>query len=475
MSEQVRQQNDQQHADSGLHSWLGIVAVFTLGCFMACDIDVNIAYAQETTPPVTSSLEIETPTQEPVAGSHSEVGSHSDDEEPQAEAIANGADGEEASLVEAETSASPAPDSQADLAEVESESQTDTENEEATPDTNAVASEAETHSSSDVVAEVNDDFVDPTALAEPAASEEPARESSPFSDKPKELSVRPGSTPLMPADRPAWVGAPADLSKEIHRLYVGGTAVSNSDDADRALDAALVTALEDYVGKELLRQGYGAHDLGLSAGYVRKNLVVPNQDYLMELDTHPPMYRKYVPLEISPEDREFLLQQNAEAVQRSRIAPLGLGLAAILGLVGVSHLVLKRKNSLPSSQPLEGPQIVPNQVAAVGRGGRNKSSLIASLMTFFVLAFLFAGLAMAVLLPLFYVGAARQEIHQTQLRTVTVPNPPNAATKVITELPSMPALPPMPTDATYSEEVAKVRQATVEYRSSPNKTDCDNS
>lgn len=173
-----------------------------------------------------------------------------------------------------------------------------------------------------------------------------------------ELSVEPGTQPLLPADRPAWIGADPDYSGEVHRLYVGSTAVTDPEEVDPALDVPLLAALRNYLDDQVLNSLGAADGLNLNEAFIRRNLIPDPEGVVLKLNTSgEPMYQKWVAVEVTPTQRDMFRQWYREAVQRDRMKPLVASLAGLLGLVGVTHLLLRRKHGLPSSQPLVSPDL----------------------------------------------------------------------------------------------------------------------
>ena len=168
-----------------------------------------------------------------------------------------------------------------------------------------------------------------------------------------ELSVEPGTQPLLPTDRPAWVGAEPDYSGEIHRLFVGSHVVSDREDVDSALDTPLLAAVNAYISDQVLNEPFAAQRLNVDAKYIRRNLINDPQGVVLELNAQGrPMYQKWVAVQVTPTQRAQFAEWYREALQRERLVPLGLGLAAVVSLTGLFHLVLRRRHVQPSSQPL---------------------------------------------------------------------------------------------------------------------------
>lgn len=212
--------------------------------------------------------------------------------------------------------------------------------------------EAEANAETSQPAEVNSE-----AELEPPESEIDGGKLPPTNET-VELSVEPGTQPLLPADRPAWIGADPDYSGEVHRLYVGSTAVTDPEEVDTALDVPLLAALRNYLDDQVLNSLGAADGLNLNEAFIRRNLIPDPEGVVLKLNTSgEPMYQKWVAVEVTPTQRDMFRQWYREAVQRDRMKPLVASLAGLLGLVGLTHLLLRRKHGLPSSQPLVNPEL----------------------------------------------------------------------------------------------------------------------
>jgi hypothetical protein len=163
----------------------------------------------------------------------------------------------------------------------------------------------------------------------------------------RELSVPPATLPLLPLDRPAWVGAPPDLDAEIHRLYVGSLVADDPQQVDPLLDEPLVASLQSYIRDHVLPQTQAAHLLKyhLSADYIRKNLIDDPDGFVAELNAASgPLFQKWIVVTISPQQREQMKQWYHEALQRQRLIPLFVALVGVVGSVGFLHLALRGWN-----------------------------------------------------------------------------------------------------------------------------------
>ncbi len=223
-------------------------------------------------------------------------------------------------------------------------------------------------------------------------------------DETVELSVDPGRQPVLPADRPAWVASPPDLSTDTHRLFVGSVPASDPEAAASALNPALIANLHSYIDDHVLNERGAAAELDLTSTFIRKNLMNQQSRVMLELNTPgEPMFQEWVTLEISPEQRAQFQQWHQEVVQRNRLAPIGIGLAGLLGLVGFTHVLLRRKHGLSTVQPLTGNGIVANENIP-----RAKSSGWGSIFAFLAVTGVLA-IGFPLLLGLFFISARHEQ------------------------------------------------------------------
>lgn len=187
----------------------------------------------------------------------------------------------------------------------------------------------------------------------------------------QELSVEPGSQPLLPADAPAWVGAPANTSGDVHYLYVSGQIADSESEAAELIDDELVAAVFRYIDQTLFdSSSTGSHpwefgrDLDATdrlasraAGLMRKkvtpdfiwkNMVDNPAGYTASLNVSGiPMFQKWITVSITPEQRAMIMRWDREARQSARLAPVGVGVLGLLGSVGLLHLIIRGRKPRP--------------------------------------------------------------------------------------------------------------------------------
>lgn len=164
---------------------------------------------------------------------------------------------------------------------------------------------------------------------------------------PKELSVEPGNDPLQPKSlAPKWIAATPQLDGETHTLVVASMASSKRVRVEKELDMPLCRTVIDYVNNDLA-DGDTTVDLSryVTADFIRKNLIDVPEGYVEEISTSKgPMFQKWVQVNITPEQQAQLKRWHTEAVQAKRLPPIGIALAGLLGLIGVTHVVLRRRH-----------------------------------------------------------------------------------------------------------------------------------
>ncbi|MFN3190057.1 MAG: hypothetical protein ACE361_05995 [Aureliella sp.] len=251
----------------------------------------------------------------------------------------------------------------------------------------------------------------------------------PKSDEVVELSVEPGTEPVLPEDVPAWIMAKPDYSTEVHRIVVDSEVVGDPDEVDAALDRRLVAAVKNYIDDKVFNARGESDILDVDARFIRRNLINDAQGEVLELNASgEPMFKKWVMVEITPEQREYFQQKHRESMQLGRLAPLTAGLVALLGVVGFSHLLLRRKHGLATAQPLAGDGLVANPVSAATK--RSGGGILGFLLLGFGL--LVSGVLLLGFLSLF-VAYESVEYHPDQL-----------APAQLSDIPAMPAMPDMP-------------------------------
>ena len=234
--------------------------------------------------------------------------------------------------------------------------------------------------------------------------------SSEVSTAVRELSVAPVVKPLLPADRPSWVGAPPDLANSTHRLFVGSYPVATPEETDSALDEPLVAAVNGYIDETIL-EGSGSEKLGLTAAFIRNQLVDRSTHYDAELSTsQEPMYQKWVVVQISAEDRAGFLNQYQQVEQRKRLVALGLGAGGLMMMTGLANFAFKRRRRRYESG------LPPGTYALVGS---ELPPVIKSKPKRSVLPKLLVGAVLGVVVPAGFLALARVQRNETvQMQTV---------------------------------------------------------
>ncbi len=199
-------------------------------------------------------------------------------------------------------------------------------------------------------------------------AEQPAGK-APAANEVRELSVEPvlETRPMLPADAPAWVGAPNETSERIHRLYVASFTADTPEslERDEMLDEPMVAAVKRYLD-ETVFPGEDAWDLPLSPEFVRTYLLDTTTSYVAPMTTQSGIvYQKWVVLKVTPEARAVFAKQLREHKQRERMAFLGIGLLGLLGLTGLANIGFnRRRQRYPSA-------VTPVTMAIMPANGRD--------------------------------------------------------------------------------------------------------
>ncbi len=182
------------------------------------------------------------------------------------------------------------------------------------------------------------------------------------------LSVEPGIRPLLPADRPAWVGAPTDVSGKNHWLSVGSIPTLHERDADSSLDEPLVEAVRSYIDEYVTHSMASSFSMPIDAEFIRRNMIDDHAGYVCELGTkHGALWQKWVRVRITPEQRDMFKQWHTEEVQRNRLGPLVCVVTLGLAFVGLTHLLLRTRHGVTSLPRVN--QAVPAEVRESSKRG----------------------------------------------------------------------------------------------------------
>lgn len=157
------------------------------------------------------------------------------------------------------------------------------------------------------------------------------------------LSVQPFSSSL-PADRPSWITREPDYHSSTHSFVVGSIQSSRKGEVEDYLDVALEESVRSYAN-QLIGDDHAGELLSarLTAAFVRTNLLDDDSCYSAEVVTNSGLqHRKWVMVEITKEQQEVIRTWYQEQIQRRRVGPLAVVFLSILGMVGVSNLVLRR-------------------------------------------------------------------------------------------------------------------------------------
>lgn len=259
----------------------------------------------------------------------------------------------------------------------------------------------------------SDDFADlfdeNTAAKAPASTLQNSTQAN-DNDEPRELSVAPGSQPLLPADRPAWISEPADYASDTHRLTVSSFPTEDLVKIDSSLEEPLLAAVYQYVEDRVIKDGKIPDQLRnlITVDYIRKNLIEDPDGYVAELTTsNGIMHQKWVRLAITPVQRKQLGKWYQESLQLDRLKPLGVGVLGLLGLVGLVHFTLRKRHVMSSSEPLKPVGFVSYEQSSDRNSGQTGKSR--GWLGIIAVLFMILGLPAMLVFSLLYVAVGRSE------------------------------------------------------------------
>jgi len=168
---------------------------------------------------------------------------------------------------------------------------------------------------------------------------------SPFAGK-QELNVEgkpaTSSDPLYSADKPEWVAAPDLLDGSVHRISVSTDLLESEEACRSQLDSAILDAARRYVNQHLLPEPVAEKLSGLNAAWVRENWLVPNRDWMAELDRPSGTYHQlWGQLEIFPEDRQQVTDWYHDLEIRRKSLLCLLLCLSVGGLAGAANMGLR--------------------------------------------------------------------------------------------------------------------------------------
>lgn len=149
------------------------------------------------------------------------------------------------------------------------------------------------------------------------------------------IETRPDGTVIIPAGRPEWVLTPRrTMTGDVHAITVSSGPYTRAADAQRALDAELVKATEEYIAEQLGSQLAPAL-LRYDARSIKQRFVSPQNTYDEVITVSiGPMHQSHALVEFNRSFRDEL-SRNWDAVRAtSRLTQMGLFAGGALLLLG---------------------------------------------------------------------------------------------------------------------------------------------
>ncbi len=158
---------------------------------------------------------------------------------------------------------------------------------------------------------------------------------------------------LLPADRPAWVAMPDDVSSDVHRICVSSELESTIVATRATLDRALVDQVRRYVDRYQAANGKAvASQLSrLNADWIKNNLADNAPEYEAILERPSGTYHQvWTQLSIDPDDRATIQSWINRLEVRNRAGSIGVLFVGLIGLTSVFHAILKVMSPTKSKQ-----------------------------------------------------------------------------------------------------------------------------
>lgn len=142
------------------------------------------------------------------------------------------------------------------------------------------------------------------------------------------------SNVIIPPGRPSWVEAMPVRKGDEQWTAVNSGPYARRGDCVKALDAQIQLALDDYIA-EYLGSPLAPKLLGYSAGDARRRLLHDTYEETITVSVGP-MQQLHAKLDFSSDFRAEIERRWSQWRAASRIGQVGLGFAAILGLLTTS-------------------------------------------------------------------------------------------------------------------------------------------
>lgn len=158
---------------------------------------------------------------------------------------------------------------------------------------------------------------------------------------------------LLPADRPAWVAMPDDVSSDVHRISVSSELESTIVATRATLDQSLVDQVRRYIDRYLTANGktVASQLARLDADWIKKNLADNAPEYEAILERPSGTYHQvWTQLSIDPDDRATIQSWVNRLEVRNRAGSIGVLFVGLIGLTSVFHAILKLTSPTKTKQ-----------------------------------------------------------------------------------------------------------------------------
>ncbi|MFO0923141.1 MAG: hypothetical protein U0905_11710 [Pirellulales bacterium] len=149
------------------------------------------------------------------------------------------------------------------------------------------------------------------------------------------------ASPLLPADRPDWVGRAHFVDGTTHFISVGALPDESLNKSKASLDESILKEVRKYVNENILHEEDGAEQLEpLTLSWIKSRCLVKGHEYDVQFDSNTTTYHQaWVELKLSDRDRKTIEHWWKDIQRHERAKKLGGGMAVAVAGIGVCHLL----------------------------------------------------------------------------------------------------------------------------------------
>lgn len=149
------------------------------------------------------------------------------------------------------------------------------------------------------------------------------------------------ASPLLPADRPDWVGRAHFVDGTTHFISVGALPDESLNKSKASLDESILKEVRKYVNEHILHEEEGAEQLEpLTLSWIKSRCLVKGHEYDVQFDSNATTYHQaWVELKLSDRDRKTIEHWWKDIQRHERAKKLGGGMAVAVAGIGVCHLL----------------------------------------------------------------------------------------------------------------------------------------